>query len=121
MRRILLILCLFCLVSCQSDKRPAGILDEAPFVSAYCDLLQESQRSRNSGADPITAQANAATVLEHAGISREVFESTYLWYNEDITRWKTFMQEVTRVLERRESSPTPPPAQPASPRPAVAP
>jgi hypothetical protein len=121
MHRIAPILCLFCLVSCQSDKRPEGILEETPFVRVYCDLLLESQRSRNSGADPSTAQANAAAVLEHAGISKEAYESTYLWYNEDITRWKTFMEEAMRELERRESPPTPPPAQPASPHPALAP
>lgn len=121
MSRLLPILCLVWLVSCGSDKRPSGVLEEAPFATAYCDLLQESLRSRNSGADPPTALANADTVLKRAGISREAFEATFLWYNQDVTRWKSFMEEVTRELERRESAQIPPPAPPASPRPAVAP
>jgi hypothetical protein len=108
MRRLLPIFCLFaCLL--PEDNRPLGALDEPRFVGVYCDLLEESLRSRNVSAEPDTALSNAAAVLNRKGISRDAFESTYNWYNEDITRWKNFMEEVTRELERREATPTPRP------------
>ena len=84
------------------------VLPREKFVSVYCDLLQEVQRSRNVGTDPATAGNNVAEVLNRAGVSREEFEETTRWYNVDVQRWKTFYEDVTRELERREV-PMPPP------------
>lgn len=83
------------------------MLPRERFVAVYCDLLQEVQRSRNAGSDPSTAEKNVAEVLNRAGVSKADFEETARWYNIDIQRWKTFNEDVTRELERREV-PTPP-------------
>lgn len=100
------ILCLAFLLSCGSSSRPPEVLDQHRFVAVYCDLLQESLRSRNTTAGPATARANADSILSRAGVARDTFVKTYQWYNEDVTRWKTFMEEVTRELERRETTPS---------------
>jgi hypothetical protein len=106
MWRLIPILCFAFLLSCGSSSRPPEVLDEARFVGVYCDLLQESLRSRNTNAVSAAARANADSILGRSGVPRDVFEKTYKWYNEDVTRWKTFMEEVTHELERRETTPS---------------
>jgi hypothetical protein len=108
MRPFLVILPLIFLFSCHISDSPRERLPRNKYVSIYCDLLQEVQRSRNAGADPATAERNAAEVLKRAGISQEEYKETTSWYNADAHRWKSFYEEVTRELERREV-PTPPP------------
>lgn len=98
----------FVLISCNSSTPPAGALTEERFVSAYCDLLDASLRSRNSFADSITAAANATTALEKAGVTREAFDLTRAWYAQDVSRWKSFMEKVSVELEQRELKPPPP-------------
>ncbi|MCC6397178.1 MAG: DUF4296 domain-containing protein [Bacteroidetes bacterium] len=100
-----LLLAMLFLTSCDAGRRPAGVLDQERFVAVYCDLLQQTLRSRNTRADPSTAAANAQAVLDSAGVSRDSYQATYRWYNEDVTRWKAFWEEVTKELERRESIP----------------
>lgn len=109
MRKYYSILLAFLLISCKSGGPPAGALDEEQFVSAYCDLLEASLRSRNAHADSTTAAGNASAALNNAGISREAFELTRQWYDQDVNRWKTFMDRVTAELERREMKPPPRP------------
>ncbi len=108
MRPFLVILPLIFLFSCHNSDSPREMLHRKMFVSVYCDLLQEVQRSRNAGTDPATAERNVAEVLKKAGISKEEYTETTRWYNADAQRWKSFFEEVTRELERREV-PTPPP------------
>ncbi len=105
MRRLAPLFPLIFLLSCQFGPRPAGVLDQDRFVVVYCDMLQESLRSRNAKADAHTSAGNAAAVLDRTGISRDTYEATVRWYNEDVSRWKRFMDEVAQELERRESTP----------------
>jgi hypothetical protein len=107
MRTFYSILLTFLLISCRSGGPPAGALNEERFVSVYCDLLEASLRSRNTKADSATAAGNASEALEKAGVSREAFQLTRQWYDQDVDRWKTFMEKVTVELERREMKPPP--------------
>lgn len=107
MKSFALLLMAFCLISCGAGSPPAGVLDQERFVQVYCDLLESSLRSRNSRAEPATAAANASTVLEKAGVTREAYEQTRRWYDQDMERWKTFMEAVTAECERRELKPPP--------------
>jgi hypothetical protein len=107
MRPLFVIMPLFFLFSCHTGDSAREALPREKFVSVYCDLLQEVQRSRNVGTDPSTAGKNVAEVLNRAGVTKEDFEETARWYNIDTQRWKTFFEDVTRELERREV-PTPP-------------
>ena len=107
MRPFCLILIAFLLISCKSHLPPKGALPEERFVSTYCDLLEASLRSRNSQADSVTSAQNGATALEKAGVTREAFDRTRTWYNEEPARWKAFMEKVTVELEQREMKPTP--------------
>jgi hypothetical protein len=102
MRPLSVIIPLLFLFSCHKGDSARETLPREKFVSVYCDLLQEVQRSKNVGADPSTAEKNVAEVLHRAGVSKEDFEETARWYNADIERWKTFYEDVTRELERRE-------------------
>jgi hypothetical protein len=96
-----------CLVvaGCNSDAPPKGTLDRATFLNVYCDLIQESLRSNNSGADPQTAKQNADGVFAHRGVTRGEFDSTTHWYNADVRRWKGFFDDVAKELETRETRP----------------
>ena len=90
---------------CGNDGNPAGTLSRDTYLSVYCDLLQESLRGRNAGADPRTAKQNAEAVLSKHGVSRAQFDSTTRWYNEDVRRWKGFFDDAARELEQRELKP----------------
>lgn len=107
MRPLFVVIPLLFLFSCHTGDSAREMLPRERFVAVYCDLLQEVQRSRNAGSDPSTAEKNVAEVLNRAGVSKADFEETARWYNIDIQRWKTFNEDVTRELERREV-PTPP-------------
>jgi hypothetical protein len=107
MRSLFALIPLFFLFSCHTGNSAREVLPREKFVSIYCDLLLEVQRSRNVGTDPSTAEKNVTEVLNRAGVTKEDFEETARWYNSDIQRWKTFSEDVTRELERREV-PTPP-------------
>ncbi len=109
MRTFCLILTTFLLVSCNSTNPPGGALSEQQFVTAYCDLLEASLRSRNTHADSATAAQNATTALERAGFTREAFDRTRAWYDEHPDEWKTFLEKVTLELEHREMKPPPRP------------
>jgi hypothetical protein len=108
MRAFYTILLAFVLISCNSSTPPKGALSEAQFVTAYCDLLEASLRSRNTQADSATAVLNATAALEKSGVTREAFELTRDWYAQDVSRWKTFLERVTVELEQRELKPPPP-------------
>ena len=108
MRPFCVLIPLFFFFSCHRGDSAREVLPREKFVSVYCDLLQEVQRSRNVGTDPATAEQNVAEVLNRAGVSKQDFEETTRWYNVDVQRWKTFYEDVTRELERREV-PMPPP------------
>lgn len=114
MRAFYTILLAFVLISCNSSTPPNGALSEAQFVTAYCDLLEASLRSRNTQADSATAFLNATAALEKSGATREAFELTREWYAQDVSRWKGFMERVTVELEQRELKPLLPQQQPAS-------
>jgi hypothetical protein len=93
------------IAGCQIGKNPTGTLDRETFLAVYCDLLQESLRGRNVGADPRTAKQNAEVVLAKRGVSRAQFDSTTSWYNADVKRWKGFFDDVAKELENRELHP----------------
>lgn len=107
MRAFCSVLIPFLLISCNSATPPEGALPEQQFVTAYCDLLEASLRSRNSQADSATCVQNAATALEKAGVTREAFDRTRAWYDAHPDEWRTFMEKVTVELEQRELKPPP--------------
>ena len=109
MRTFCPILIAFLLVSCNSATPPKEALPEQQFLTAYCDLLEASLRSRNTQADSSTCAQNAASALEKAGVTREAFDLTRAWYDENPDQWKTFMEKVSAELEQREMKPPPHP------------
>jgi hypothetical protein len=109
MRTFCPVLIAFLLVSCNSATPPKGALTEPQFLTAYCDLLEASLRSRNTQADSATCAQNAMTALETAGVTREAFELTRAWYGQNPDRWQGFLEKVSAELEMREMKPPPRP------------
>jgi hypothetical protein len=101
---LILILCLL-MAGCHQNIQPAGTIERQKFITIYCDLLQESVRSRNSGADPKTAEANADSILARNGVTRAEFDSTTRWFNADVRRWRNFFDEAAKELESRDLHP----------------
>jgi len=100
----LLLICLL-ITGCQRNAQPPGTIERQKFITVYCDLLQESVRSKNSGADPKTAESNADSILARNGVTRAEFDSTTHWFNADVRRWRSFFDEAARELENRELHP----------------
>jgi uncharacterized protein YcfL len=109
MRTFYMVLIAFLLVSCNSATPPKEALTEQQFLTAYCDLLEASLRSRNTQADSAACAQNATTALEKAGVTREAFELTRAWYTQHPDRWQGFMEKVSVELEMRELKPPPHP------------
>ena len=84
MRLSLLLFACFVAAGCQIGGKPSGTLDRETYLAAYCDLLQESLRGKNSGADPRTAIQNGENALAKRGVTRAQFDSTTGWYNADV-------------------------------------
>jgi len=106
---LIIVLASVLFTGCPMSKNPTGTLDRETYLAVYCDLVQESLRGRNVGADPRTASRNAEVVLSKRGITRAQFDSTTSWYNEDVRRWKGFFDDVAKELEYRELHPEPQP------------
>jgi len=102
MRLSILLFACFLAAGCQMGKKPSGTLERDTYVAVYCDLLQESLRGKNSGADPRTAMQNGEKVLAKRGVTRGQFDSTTGWYNADVRRWKRFFDDAAKELELRE-------------------
>ena len=102
MRLSILLFACFVAAGCQIREKPPGTLDRETYLAAYCDLLQESLRGKNSGADPRTAIQNGENVLAKRGVTRAQFDSTTGWYNADVRRWKLFFDDAAKELELRE-------------------
>lgn len=104
MRPVTIVLACLLLAGCRSGPTSEIPLERGKFLAVYCDLLQESLRNRNTGADPRTAMANADRILEKHGVTRAQFDSTTSWYNADVRRWKYFFDDAAKELEAREIS-----------------
>jgi len=98
---ILLFACLLA-AGCHKGTNHSGVLDRQTYLAVYCDLLQESVRGKNSGADPRTAIQNGEKVLAARGVTQAQFDSTTGWYNADVRRWKHFFDDAAKELELRE-------------------
>jgi hypothetical protein len=105
MRASLILLVCLLAAGCQPSTPPAGTIERQKFISIYCDLLQESVRSRNSGADLKTAKDNADSILARNGVTRAEFDSTTHWFNADVRRWRSFFDDAAKELENRELHP----------------
>ncbi len=101
--RLSIVLFVCCVAAgCQKGKNPPGTLERETYLATYCDLLQESMRGKNSGADPRTAIQNGENALAKRGVTRAQFDSTTGWYNADVRRWKLFFDDAAKELELRE-------------------
>ena len=90
------------LAGCHARPTSETPLAREKFLAVYCDLLQESLRSKNSNANPQTAMENADRILEKHGVTRAQFDTTTGWYNADVRRWKSFFDDAAKELETRE-------------------
>ena len=91
-------LLLFPLSSCQ-QKPPAHVIPEPKFVSVYARLTTASVTARPLPADSLGPARIVDSILTLEGVTREQFEATVRWYNQDVTRWKPFFDEVVAALE----------------------
>ena len=99
--RTLLVLLALSLASCHRDGPSQGQFDQKKFAALYADLLEISMKARRVGSDSTSAARQADSVLATAGVTRGQFEAAMRWYNDDVRRWKPFLDEVVRNLEER--------------------
>lgn len=104
-----LILMLIFAAGCQGPGGGQRIIPEDRFAGVYADLLEVGQRGKVSGWDASRAQAAADSVLIRAGVTREEFQATVAWLNDDLTRWKSVSEKSVRILEERSTGRLPRP------------
>ena len=89
---------LLSLSSCQ-QKRPVDVLPESKFVSVYARLTSASVTARPVPPDSMGPARVVDSILTLEGVTRDQFNATIRWYNEDVHRWKPFFDEVVLALE----------------------
>jgi hypothetical protein len=98
--RLAPVILLFLLVSCTGDHR-FGTAQPLPvnlFASAYAGLLQASIPP---GRDSLTVAARVDSLLAVYSVTRDQFNATVAWCNDDTARWNAVMDEVVRILEEK--------------------
>jgi hypothetical protein len=96
-RRILLPLAACLLAASCGRHEGSRVLGESEFASVYTRLVRGGSSVREVGSDTALARGRAAEILRASGVSREEVEATVRWYNDDVTRWKGFYDEVMRI------------------------
>ena len=93
--------------SCSS-RAPSNIIPEPKFVSVYARLTTATVTARPVPPDSLGSAHMVDSILALEGVTREQFNATVRWYNQDVTRWKPFFDEVVQALEdsvRRQQKP----------------
>jgi hypothetical protein len=99
-----LLVCLFAAVAlagCSSSTSDAPPIPVEKFSELYADLLVLSAQDSSSRLADAPTGATADSVLARAGVTREAYEHTVRWYNEDVTRWRDLLERVVTRLEKR--------------------
>jgi hypothetical protein len=86
------------LSSCTGDQRFGGAppLPINRFASAYAGLLEASIPP---GRDSLAVPASVDSLLAVYTVTRDQFNATVAWCNDDTARWNAVMDEVVRILE----------------------
>ena len=82
---LLMALAVFACSSSTSDSPP---VPSETFARIYAELLVLSSADSAESLADAPAGAAADSVLARAGVTREAYQETVRWYNEDVTRWR---------------------------------
>jgi hypothetical protein len=96
--RILSLLGVFVLSSCSNEKVPKDILDKTAFAKTYSALGEASKNFEEDGGSNLRRFSPDST-LNRFGVSREGFERTIDYYNQDLHRWGELYAEVVKQLQ----------------------
>jgi hypothetical protein len=101
MRKCLFLTCIALLLSQNSckQKEPSKVIPEPKFVALYARLTTASVTARPMPPDSLGSARMVDSILALEGATREQFNATIRWYNEDVRRWKPFFDEVVAALE----------------------
>jgi hypothetical protein len=91
-------LLLFSQTSCQK-KQPPDVLPDSTFVSVYAKLTSATVTARPVPPDSLSSARMVDSILNQEGVSREQFNATVQWYDQDVKRWKPIFDEVVLALE----------------------
>jgi hypothetical protein len=89
------------LASCAKQTPREKILENETFAQIYVALQEEGTKLRNVSPDSASV-FDPKSVLSRFNVSEEEFRATVHFYNEDLTRWKSFFSEVAKQSEPNE-------------------
>jgi len=101
MRPFLWLFATLALVGCSRSTGDAPPIDVEKFAELYANLLVVSAQDSSSRLADAPTGAAADSVLAQAGVTREAYEQTVRWYNEDVRRWRDLLDRVVSRLEKR--------------------
>ena len=89
---------LFLLGSCSTQEAPKDILDQVTFAKAYCALEEASRNSVQADRNSVRG-FDSQTTLSRIGVSREQFERTVRYHQQNLELWRAFYSEVVALQE----------------------
>lgn len=94
---------LLCQTGCRREKESSLPGHQQRFVEVYVEL--QKFKRRHSDLDPIPLDSSRAIVQKY-GFTKQEFENSLTYFNENPERWEMFYKKVT---ERLKNSKTPSP------------
>ncbi|MBN2012414.1 DUF4296 domain-containing protein [candidate division KSB1 bacterium] len=96
LKYLLLLSALLVICMCHSSSSYSPGMDEATFVRVYSDVTQKFEQ-----VDPQQRDTFMDSVLASHHITKEKFEQTVKYYNQDPVRWQRVFTAITNEFETR--------------------
>ena len=98
------------LFHCRKDSKPDFPTEQETFVNVYIDLLQLRESFPEDHPDLLDSTRK---ILQEHHFTKEKYEQSLAFFNEEPERWEAFYQEVLKRL--KEDDPITPPDPKQSP------
>jgi hypothetical protein len=88
---------------CRREKQTSLPVHQQRFVEVYVELQKFKQRHSDLDTIPLDS---SRVIIQKYGFTKQEFENSLAYFNDNPERWETFYKQVTERLKNRS---TPPP------------
>ena len=86
-------------LSCRNNNASKLSIPEEQFINLYADMLILREDENLSQADSLQRKRALDSLYASYKVSPSQFDASLQFYKNDLSRWKSFYEEVTQRLE----------------------